>query len=303
MLKLKNISVAFKDNKVLDQLDFSATEGEVIGIAAPNGTGKTTMFNVISNYLKPDEGKVVFQGQYEYKSEKDQVKIYQGLTNLPNQDDLFEDLSGVDHIKLFANMWNGKKKGIQSIIDELNMDHYVRNKVKTYSLGMRQRLCFAMMRAADSSVMLMDEVMNGLDISNVSLISDKLIEMKHEGKLMFVASHLLENLDIYADRVLFLRGGKIVHEHDVNNNDETFIKLELNPTEYENFIQKHDVPENHHYISKRLLCIPFSTLPSPDQMEWIEIALEYNHDELDISTLGTLEFYEKYYHDISYIRN
>ncbi|GEL78497.1 ATP-binding cassette domain-containing protein [Tenuibacillus multivorans] len=301
MLKIKDVSVSFKDHTVLDQLSLTAYEGEIIGLAAPNGTGKTTLFNVIANYLKPNEGTVVFNDQYEYKSEKDEVDIYKQLTPFPDQGDLFEELSGVDHLKLYANMWKGTSKHIKDIIKELNMESYVKNKVKTYSLGMRQRLCFGMMAAADSSIMLMDEVMNGLDVSNVALISEKLIEMKNNQKLMFVASHLLENLDLYADRVLFLKDGKIIHEHHIHDNHDTFIKVSLDPNRYNEFKQTYDLPEDHHYISDRLLCIPFSKLTLSEQTTWLERVIQFDEREFEIGTLGTLEYYEKYYHD-SYIR-
>ena len=205
MLKLKDVTVAYKDKKVLDRLSLTAEKGEIIGLVAPNGTGKTTLFNVMSNFLKPNSGVVTFNNKFKYKTEKDELSIRKQLVTFPDQDDLFEELTGVDHLNLYGNMWKGTTKHVPSIIEKLKMTSYVKKKVRTYSLGMRQRLCFAMMMAADTPVMLMDEVMNGLDIANVALISDCLIQMKKEEKLIFVASHLLENLDLYADRVLYLK--------------------------------------------------------------------------------------------------
>ena len=205
MIKLKNISVAFKDKVVLDNLSLTASKGEIIGLAAPNGTGKTTLFNVMANFLKPTNGEVTFNDKYGFNTEKDKLYIHKHMSTFPDQDDLFDELSGVDHLKLYGNMWKGSTKHLPGIIEKLKMGDYVKRKVGTYSLGMRQRLCFAMMAAADTPVMLMDEVMNGLDFSNVALISEYLLDMKKEDKLIFVSSHLLENLDLYADRVLFLK--------------------------------------------------------------------------------------------------
>ena len=202
-----------------------ANKGEIIGVAAPNGTGKTTMFNVMANFVKPDSGHVFFDGKYAYRNEKEELHIHRMLATFPEQKDLFEEFSGVDHMKLYAKMWKGSTKHIRSIIDRLHMGHYVKRKVRTYSLGMRQRLCFAMMMAADTPIMLMDEVMNGLDVENVALISDCLMEMKQD-KLIFVASHLLANLDLYADRVLFLKDGKFVHEQKFTDENENFLKLD-----------------------------------------------------------------------------
>lgn len=297
MLKLKDVSVAYKDKVVLDKLSLTAEKGEIIGLVAPNGTGKTTLFNVMANFLKPNNGVVVFNGKFGYKSEKNELFIRKQLATFPDQDDLFEELTGVDHMNLYGNMWKGTTKHVPSIIKKLKMAGYVKKKVKTYSLGMRQRLCFAMMAAADTPVMLMDEVMNGLDVANVGLISEYLMEMKKEDKLIFVASHLLENLDLYADRVLFLKDGTIVHQQYFNEAEKDYIKVEIKPEQYEQLKQDYLLPKEHHYIANYLCCIPLAQMDLQEKIVWIERLLNYKGKELTIGPLGTMEFYEKYYHE------
>ena len=297
MLKLTNISVAFKDKKVLDKLSLTASKGEIIGVVGPNGTGKTTFFNVMSNFLKPNSGNVTFNDKYAYQSEKDEMFIHKHLTTFPDQSDLFEELTGVDHMNLYGNMWKGSTHHIPEIIEQLKMGNYVKRKVRTYSLGMRQRLCFAMMVAADTSIMLMDEVMNGLDLSNVALISERLIELKKDQKLIFVASHLLENLDLYADRVLFLKDGKIIHQQHLNEKSEAYIKMALEPDQYQKLNNDYVLPPKHLYIANHLFCIPLEEMHPADQTKWIERLLVFKEKELTIGPLGTMEYYEKYYHD------
>src|SRR5690625_6441723 len=85
MLTLKNITVAFGDNVVLEDLTLNVQEGQIIGVVAPNGMGKTTMFNVISNYVKPNEGEVIFFGKDKYGTEKDELKIRHHLAFMPEQ--------------------------------------------------------------------------------------------------------------------------------------------------------------------------------------------------------------------------
>lgn len=298
MLKLENISVNYKDKVVLDNLSLTANSGEIIGLVAPNGTGKTTLFNVIANFLKPNKGTVIFNKKLQYKTEKKEIAIHKQLATFPEQGDLFEELTGVDHMKLYANMWTGTTKHVEEIYKQLKMEGYVKKKVKTYSLGMRQRLCFAMIAAADTPIMLMDEVMNGLDVANVSLISDRLIQMKAEGKLIFVASHLLSNLDLYADRVLYLKDGNIIHQQDASNAAERYLKIDLAPEEYEEFSLTYSLPGNHLYIANHLCCIPISSMAQGEQNEWIARLSAFEEKELAIGPLGTAEYYEKYYHDV-----
>lgn len=296
MLKLKNISVKYKDKVVLDDLSLTAKSGEVIGLVAPNGTGKTTLFNVISNFLKPNKGAVVLNEELQYKTEKNENAIHKLLTTLPDQSDLFEELTGVDHMKLYASMWKGSAEHVEDIYKYLQMESYVKRKVKTYSLGMRQRLCFAMIAAADTQIMLMDELMNGLDVANVSLISKRLMQMKKEGKLIFIASHLLSNLDLYADRVLYLKDGDIVHQQDANETSEKYIKIDLTPKQYETLTNT--LPEEHLFIANHLCCIPISNMTQDEKNEWIARLSAFNDKELTIGPLGTVEYYERYYHEI-----
>lgn len=295
MLKLSDLSISYQDKIVLDHLNFTAEKGEIIGVAAPNGTGKTTLFNIIANYTKPDSGSVLIDGKYTYRNELEEVLIHKLLTTFPEQKDLFDELSGTAHLNLYASMWNGSSKHVPAIIDKLQMTHYVKKKTKTYSLGMRQRLCFAMMMAADTTVMLMDEVMNGLDVTNVALISDCLSEMKRKGKLIFVASHLLENLDLYADRVIFLKEGKIVHEQRFTEDRDIYLKVELNPVGYDELKTTIELPDEHVYIAKHLLCIPLDGLTLQEQTRWIEQILGQFGHHLTVGPLGTVEYYEKYY--------
>ncbi|MFS0672081.1 ATP-binding cassette domain-containing protein [Ornithinibacillus sp. 179-J 7C1 HS] len=295
MLKLENVSVKYKDKIVLDNLSFEAKSGEIIGLVAPNGTGKTTLFNVIANFLKPNKGSVTINGNLKYKSERKEISIHKQLATFPDQGDLFEELTGVDHMKLYANMWKGTTKHVKEIYEQLQMEDYVKKKVKTYSLGMRQRLCFAMIAAADTPIMLMDEVMNGLDVANVSLISKRLMQMKQKGKLIFVASHLLSNLDLYADRVLYLKGGDIIHQQALNESTDEYLKLEITPEQYEKLV--YTLPEGHLFIANHLCCIPIKDMSSDEQKEWVVRLSAYKDKELSIGPLGTAEYYEKYYHE------
>ena len=145
-----------------------------------------------------------------------------------DQSELFPFMTGRDHLKLYADLWNKPEKSVNGIIDELNMSSYVDHKVETYSLGMKQRLCFAMVVAADTPVMLLDEVMNGLDPQNVALISKVLVNLKEKQKLIIMASHLLSNLQAYADRVLFLKDGAINKDFDNKNPDKQYLKVRKN---------------------------------------------------------------------------
>ena len=133
------------------------------------------------------------------------------ISLLSDHIELFEEFSGWEHLNLFKSIWKSSVD-LELITSKLNMNYYVKDKVSSYSLGMQQRLCFAMQLASDTDYLLMDEVMNGLDPDNVALLSDVLQELRKSGKSILISSHLLENLQEISDRVYFLKAGQIVAE-------------------------------------------------------------------------------------------
>ena len=243
MLKVNHLKQAFGENIIFDDVSFSLKAGEIIGLVAPNGTGKSTLLHILMNFLRPDSGEVMIHEEdtiYDYTSEKNEVEMHKRISFLPELDHLYMDLTGRDHLNYYARLWTGSTEVVQQVIARLDIISYVDTKVRTYSLGMRQRLAFAMVLAADTPIMLMDEVINGLDPDNVRLITDILIELKEQNKTIIIASHLLENLDMYADRVMFLKNGKmtIKIQKEKKNWIDQYIKLRLTPEELQRVDRK-----------------------------------------------------------------
>ena len=224
MLKLNDVVLSFGKKRVLDHLNLEFKQGEIIGLVAPNGTGKSTLLNVILHNLTPQEGEVEYDG-LKYQNQKMTMQLHQRICAFPEQSDLFGFMTGRDHLRLYADLWHNQQKKVDDIIKLLQMGNYVDQKVQTYSLGMKQRLCFAMVVAADTPVMLLDEVMNGLDPQNVELISKVLEQLRQENKLIIIASHLLNNLQSYADRILFLGHGHVIEDYRVKEKRDLYLKI------------------------------------------------------------------------------
>ncbi|KUF32539.1 MULTISPECIES: ABC transporter ATP-binding protein [Lysinibacillus] len=215
MIDIQNITVRFGEMNVLNNISMAFEQGQMIGLVAPNGTGKSTFMNVLMNYVKPLNGKIVFKDGLCYSTKQNEVKIHTFVSMMPDQSDLYNHLSGREHLKMFATMWKSDLKLIDETIEALNMGHYVNKKTGTYSLGMRQRLCFAMQIVTNTDIMMMDEVMNGLDPNNVEIISKILLKKKAEGKIIIIASHLLDNLEKYADRIFLFNEGKLIDTNQI----------------------------------------------------------------------------------------
>lgn len=300
MLNIENISKKFGEKIVLQNVSFEAKPGEIIGLVAPNGTGKSTLLNIIMNFIVPDSGRVTINNKYNYSSNKNEIKMHKYLTFLPEISDLYEELNGVEHLKLYSKMWKKDVKLTKEITKRLKMEHYVNKPVRTYSLGMRQRLAFAMILAADSEIMLMDEVMNGLDPDNVALLTEILIELKKQGKIILIASHLLDNLDLYADRILFFRDGNILMETKdkvENSIDETFIKVVMTSDQYNKIKTLRSLPQNTKFIAGKVLSIPLKDLKQEEISSWINFFIQEEKFNITIGQIGTAEWYEEFYNN------
>lgn len=294
-LEVKNLSVSYGDFDVLKEVSFHLDNGQLIGLVAPNGTGKTTLFNAIMRFIPIRFGQI-FVDEKEYTaSDQDVLDLHQQITFFPDQADLFENFTGREHIEMYAEIWEGREADVGEIIDRLEMASYVDRKVQEYSLGMRQRLCFAMMVAADTPIMFMDEVMNGLDPENVSLVSDVLIELREADKIVIIASHLLDNLDEYADKVFFLKEKELHRVNDLNKKLPLFYKVvardeQVKALEKGNYLTKETIQ-----LSNQVLCIPVDGLSKEQDRALFDQLRALEVESIEIAPLGTSEYYSHIY--------
>lgn len=299
MLSIKHITVAFEGKKVLDDLSLTFKLGEIVGLVAPNGTGKSTLINVIMNFLQPQTGSVTFKKIYNYQSKSNEVAMHQQISTFPEQGDLYDELSGYEHLVMFAQMWGNSKHTVDNIITKLQMGSYVKQKTKTYSLGMKQRLCFAMQLATDTQVMLMDEVMNGLDPNNMALISEVLVDLKKQNKLIIIASHLLDNLETYADRILFMDRGKIIYQRNKQHllYEDQFLRASVDNYQRQRILANLPKEQTSPFTLKnpQKLLLNISDYSNSEVSALLNIFLQENIQDFQLGKLTLNELYFHYY--------
>lgn len=292
-LQVKDLTISYGSNVVLKNVNFTIEDNTIIGLVAPNGTGKTTLFNAIIRFIPINKGQIIVDGKAYKNTTRDVRALHKLVTFFPDQAELYEDFTGVEHIQMYRDIWNPSQEDVQQIIDRLNMGDYVGNKVKTYSLGMRQRLCFAMMIAADTKIMFMDEIMNGLDPVNVELVSRVLQEIKQEGKIIIVASHLLGNLDDYSDEIYFLNDKDVYFTYDRKTNTKEYIKGYISR---DKLGALQPLPEDSLYLETDRICIPVDGFDHDyERYEFVELLREVGESEVAIGVLGTQEHYLRIY--------
>ncbi|QGG48024.1 ABC transporter ATP-binding protein [Heliorestis convoluta] len=220
---MKKITVQFDTvtkkigkKNIIDGISFTIAPGEVFGLLGPNGAGKTTALRMLTGLMKPTEGEIRICG---YSIQKDFEKAIQHVGAIIENPDLYMYLTGYQNLIHFARMsGNVDKKRIENIITLVGLGEAIHDKVKTYSLGMRQRLGLAQALLHQPALLVLDEPTNGLDPAGIRELRQYLQKVAHEeGVTVFVSSHLLAEMELLCDRIAIIQKGKIVQVQKVES--------------------------------------------------------------------------------------
>ncbi|MBP3041614.1 ABC transporter ATP-binding protein [Bacillaceae bacterium Marseille-Q3522] len=233
VVQIKNVTKVINGNTIVDNISFSVPAGEVFGFLGPNGAGKTTSIRMMVGLVAMTEGDIFIQGK-SIKNEFEQAIAQVGA--IVENPELYKFLSGYQNLLHFARMSQGiTKKKIDETVELVGLTDRIHDKVKTYSLGMRQRLGLAQCLLHDPKVLILDEPTNGLDPAGIREIRDHLRILAAEKKMaVIVSSHLLSEMEMMCDRIGIIQKGKLIDvqliSDFVRGKGEQF-KLEVNKIE------------------------------------------------------------------------
>ncbi len=227
ILKVSNLNKSFGKKKVLENVNLSIEEGDILGFIGPNGAGKTTTIKLILGLQKIDSGSVTICG---YDIQKEFTKAINNVGGIIESPDMYLYLSGYDNLKLIANMYNIKKERIDEVVKLVGLENRIKDKVSKYSLGMRQRLGIAASLLNNPKVLILDEPTNGLDPEGNRQIRDLLKKLAKQKMGILISSHALSELDNVVNKVAIIQNGKIVEENAIDKikrRDESYFIFEV----------------------------------------------------------------------------
>ncbi|WP_251868084.1 ABC transporter ATP-binding protein [Enterococcus malodoratus] len=229
ILELKNVTKKIKKKKIIDDLSLSVHAGEIFGFLGPNGAGKTTTIRMITGLIGISKGDIIIHGYSIKNNFTNAVKNIGGIIENP---DLYKYLSGYQNLKHYARMMSGiTENRIKEVVETIGLTESINNEVRTYSLGMRQRLGLAQALLHQPSLLILDEPTNGLDPEGIHELRDYLKEISHEeGVAILISSHLLSEMQLMCDRIGVLKKGKLVTIQDVHSiiNDDQNLQVKIN---------------------------------------------------------------------------
>ena len=196
VIEVEHVNKKFGSQVALDEINLSCESGRIYGFIGYNGSGKTVLFKCICGLMKVDSGVIRVLGR-EIGEE-----MIQNAGIIIEHPAFLSNLSGKKNLELLY-MLNHKRDSarIQQVMEQVGLDPESRKKVKYYSLGMRQRLAIGQAMMEDPQILILDEPMNGLDKDGVEEVRRMLLELKNQGKVILLASHNREDIEVLCDEV------------------------------------------------------------------------------------------------------
>ncbi len=209
ILSIRNLDKRFGRRKVIDNISFDVLPGEVFGFLGPNGAGKTTTIKMVMGFLTPDAGTIQIGG---HDLRKDYEKAMAQLGGIVENPEMYKDLSGQVNLEMYARLHgNVPRERIREAVALVGMENRIREKVKKYSLGMKQRVGLAQAILHRPHLLILDEPTNGLDPAGIRELRDILKRLAHEeGVAVFVSSHQLAEMQMMCDRVGIIHQGVLM---------------------------------------------------------------------------------------------
>lgn len=205
-IEIKNVSKVFGNNEIVKDVNLTFEGGKIYGLVGRNGSGKSVLLKMICAFYEPTSGQILFDGENVIGNNKFPPST-RALIEKPN---FLSDLTGEENLLLLAEIQN--KIGLKEIRETLKKVNLIDDKDKKYhkySLGMKQKLGIAQVLMEDPEVMVLDEPFNGLDDASAKSIRDLLKEEKKKGKIIILATHIKEDINLLVDELYQIDGGII----------------------------------------------------------------------------------------------
>jgi len=225
MLEFQNVTKQFEIVTAVKNISFQLEDGEVLGIVGRNGAGKSTIFRMILNLIKPTEGKISFNG-----NEIDE-KVLDHFGYLPEEGSILPQFSVIDICEYYGalKLMNKQEvyKNLMYWLNEFNMTEHFSTKVKNLSKGNRQKIQFIVSVLHDPEFIILDEPFSGLDPISVEELEKAILKLKNEGKTILFSSHIMSHVENICDEILLINKGEsllygnlkeIIDNYKINGN-------------------------------------------------------------------------------------
>ncbi|MFD5658675.1 ABC transporter ATP-binding protein [Streptomyces hirsutus] len=221
-IDVHDLTKEYGTRRAVDHLTFHVLPGRVTGFLGPNGAGKSTTMRLLLGLDRPTSGSATIGGQ-DYATLREPLRRVGALLDAQAAHDF---RTGRDHLRVLAASNRIPDRRVDEVLEETGLGPVARRRVRTYSLGMRQRLGIAAALLGDPEVVMLDEPSNGLDPEGIVWIRTLLRRLADEGRTILVSSHLMNETAAFADHLVVLGQGRLLADTPVRE----FIRARVRPT-------------------------------------------------------------------------
>ena len=210
MIKVKNLSKNYGPVEAVKSISFDLKDGEVIGFLGANGAGKTTTLKMMTGYLVPTEGSITVNGMDIIK---DTHSIQEQIGYLPELNPLYSEMRVYDYLEFLAAIRDVRgsqfKESLARVVEQCGLRGVVHKNISDCSKGYKQRIGLAAAMIHDPKILILDEPVTGLDPNQIIEIRS-LIRSLGKEKLVFMSSHILQEIQATVDRIIIINEGEVV---------------------------------------------------------------------------------------------
>lgn len=202
----RNLTRDYNGLRAVDDISFAVEPGEIFGFLGPNGAGKTTTIKILTGQLRPTSGTAAVMG-CDVVEERQALKPQIGVVF--DSQNVYERMSARDNLRFYGRLYRVKAARVEEMLALVGLTKRAKDKVSTYSNGMKQRLLIARALLHEPKVLFLDEPTRGLDPNVARDIRGMILELAKQGMTVFLTTHYMEEADILSSRVAILDQGKI----------------------------------------------------------------------------------------------
>jgi len=210
-IRVENLRFGYGGAEVLHGISFDIRRGEVTGLLGPNGAGKSTTLKILTGILKFSEGRVEVAGR---QLPEHAYEVKQQIGYVPEFAELYESITALEFLELCGRLHELEdavlQRRIHALLDGFGLSGQGRQRLGTFSKGMRQKVVISAALLHYPSVIILDEPLTGLDVESVMMTKDLLASLAREGKTVLYSSHVLDVVERFCDRVLIIDHGNLV---------------------------------------------------------------------------------------------
>lgn len=203
----ENLSKKYGNFEAVKSISLSIKKGTIFGLLGPNGAGKSTTIKILTCQLLPTSGTAYIGG---LNTVLDAVEIKKKIGVVFESQNLYEELSVYENLNFFRRLYNSPKERISEVLKAVGMERYQKDKVKTFSKGMKQKIMISRALLNDPEVLFMDEPGSGLDPRSAREIRQMILGLKEQGKTILITTHNMEEADFLCDCLAIIHKGSII---------------------------------------------------------------------------------------------